>query len=288
MNSPIPFHRLFGLSWKDFFDGTDVEVVTEIDLSSKEQFLDVVLIRKGAGPLPRRLPDGFDLAVYNLITFKSYQEALSDWALFELIGHYVNYRKQYSLSMNDMLPVTDYRLFAVSARFPQQLATHVALKMLGQGVYEAHALTLSIRIIVVAELPEEEHNAMLHLFSAREDLLNYGRKHYRPHSQETSSLLYNLIKDFEEDPNMSDAMKELVRQTVAEILAKTPAEERLKGLPAEDRLKGLPAQERLKGLSNKERLEGLSAEEVLRDLSPEVREALARQIKANGSSGQPQ
>ncbi len=61
MTGPTPFHRVFGLSWKDFFDGTDVEVHTEIDLSIKEQFLDVVLIRKGSSPLPRQLPDGFDL-----------------------------------------------------------------------------------------------------------------------------------------------------------------------------------------------------------------------------------
>lgn len=80
VNGPIPFHRLFGLSWIDFFNGTDVEVVTEIDLSLKEQFLDLVLIRKGSNPLPRRLPDGFDLSDFNLITFKSYQEALDSWA----------------------------------------------------------------------------------------------------------------------------------------------------------------------------------------------------------------
>jgi hypothetical protein len=44
-------------------------------------------------------------------------------------------------------------------------------------------------IVVVHQLPLEEHNAMLHLFSAREALLCYGREHYRPHSPETSTLL---------------------------------------------------------------------------------------------------
>jgi hypothetical protein len=68
-----PFHRLFGLSWIDFFRGTDIEVQTELDLSLKQQFIDIVLIRKGLRPLPRRLPDGFDiLSAYNLVTFKSY------------------------------------------------------------------------------------------------------------------------------------------------------------------------------------------------------------------------
>jgi len=41
-----------------------------------------------------RLPDGLDnLADYNLVTLKSFREALDDWALKELTEHYVNYRK---------------------------------------------------------------------------------------------------------------------------------------------------------------------------------------------------
>jgi hypothetical protein len=72
MSEPRPLHRLFGLSWIDFFQGTSVEVETEFDLSLKQQFIDVVLIRKSLGPLPRALPDGFeDLAGHNLLTFNS-------------------------------------------------------------------------------------------------------------------------------------------------------------------------------------------------------------------------
>jgi hypothetical protein len=115
---------------------------------------------------------------------------------------------------------------------------------------------------------------MLHLFSAREELLRYGREHYRPHSSETSSLLYNLFKAYGEDLNMPDKLKEFVRETIDEILQSLPPEERLKGLPPEERLKGLPPEERLKGLS---------ADEVVKALPPEVLEALVRRLKANGS-----
>jgi hypothetical protein len=84
----------------DFFRGMPVHVELEKDLSLKQQLLDVILIRKEVAPLPCRLPDGFEtLAAHNLISFKSYQEALDGWALQELIGHYVNYRKQTSPSM---------------------------------------------------------------------------------------------------------------------------------------------------------------------------------------------
>ncbi len=42
MSEPQQLHRLFGLSWIDFFYGTSVEVEIELDLSLKQQFLDVV------------------------------------------------------------------------------------------------------------------------------------------------------------------------------------------------------------------------------------------------------
>src|SRR5713101_6521023 len=128
MSEPRPLHRLFGLSWIDFFQGSAIDVETELDLSLKQQFLDLVLFRKGPGPIPRPLPDGFeDLGAHNLVTFKSHQEALDGWALCELVGHYVNYRKQASPSLNDLLPEGDFRLFAVCARNPQNLAQQATL-----------------------------------------------------------------------------------------------------------------------------------------------------------------
>ena len=120
MTDPTPLHRLFGLSWTDFLQGTDVAVEVELDLSLKQQYLDLILIGKGTKPIPRALPDGFEeLAPYNLITFKSHQESLDGWTLCELIGHYVNYRKQISPSMQDLLPEQDFRLFAVCVRQPR-------------------------------------------------------------------------------------------------------------------------------------------------------------------------
>lgn len=83
MLEPRPFHRLFGLSWIDFFQVTDIEVVTALDLSLKQQFIDLVIFRKGPGPVPRPLPDGFkNLGPHNLVTFKSHREALDCWTLW--------------------------------------------------------------------------------------------------------------------------------------------------------------------------------------------------------------
>ena len=156
-------------------------------------------------------------------------------------------------------------------RLDPRVGTWLPRAHLSTGVVRGFGL--SIRIIVLAELPKAEHNAMLHLFSAREELLRYGQEHYRPHSQETSSLLFQLFTAYSEGPKMSDKLQEFVRETMDMMRAQMTIEERLKGLSAEERLKGLPAEERLKGLT---------ADEVLRALSPETREAVARQLKANG------
>src|SRR6266567_1190500 len=166
MDAQRPWHRLFGLSWMDFFRGLPVTVEMEKDLSLKQQLLDLIIIRKETTALPCRLPDGFeDLAAQNLITFKSYQEALDGWALNELVGHYVNYRKQVSPTMQDLLPEAEFRLYAVSVRYPQGLAQEVPLTRVRDGVYEVRHFTGSLRLVVVHQLPQEEHNAMLHLFS---------------------------------------------------------------------------------------------------------------------------
>src|SRR5712671_4065038 len=91
----INWHRHFGLILADFFTGSPYEVELEKDLSKQQQLLDVVILRKRPGEFTERLPDGLDnLTTHNLITFKSHHEALDDWALKELTGHYVNYRKQ--------------------------------------------------------------------------------------------------------------------------------------------------------------------------------------------------
>jgi hypothetical protein len=253
----------------------------EMDLSLKQQWLDVVLIRKDRAILPCLLPDGFeDLALHNLISFKSYQEALDGWALSELIGHYVNYRKQCSPSMQELLPETDFRLFAVSVRYPQKLAQQVELKPVQAGVYEVRHFTGSLRVVVVHELPQRENNAMLHLFSARAELLRYGAEHYRVRSAETTTLLYQLFERYYlEGATMADALEEFTRQTIAEILKK---------LPVEERLKGLSRAERLKGLSSKELLQGMSADDLMDGLSPEQREALALRLKGNGTTSNPE
>src|SRR3989442_11927918 len=70
------WHRLFGLLLTDFFTGSPFTVEVERDLSAQQQFLDVVILRRGRGRFAGRLPDGLDeLAAHNLITFSAPCEA---------------------------------------------------------------------------------------------------------------------------------------------------------------------------------------------------------------------
>ena len=115
------WHRLFGLLLADFFTGSPFTVEVERDLSEQQQFLDVVILRRGRGRFSGRLPDGLDgLTAHNLISFKSHHEALDAWAMKELIGHYVAYRKLVSPSPSELLPEDQFRLYAVCAAFPAQ------------------------------------------------------------------------------------------------------------------------------------------------------------------------
>jgi hypothetical protein len=281
MSEPRPWHRLFGLSLLDFFRDLPVRVEMEADLSLKQQLLDVVLIRTEATPLPCRLPDGFEeLAIHNLVTFKSYQETMDGWALLEFLGHYVNYRKQASPSMQDLLPETEFRLFAVSVRFPQGLAREVTLTPVKPGVYEIRHFTGVLRLIVVHELPQEEHNALLHLFSARMDLLQYGASHYRLRSEETSTLLLQLFERYRlEATTMADLLEQFAEETIRELLDR---------LPAEKLLERLPDEKLLERLSPEKRLAGLSIEELLAALPPETRAALFQRVKEDALRTNPE
>lgn len=268
----MDWHRLFGLILTDFFTASPFVVELEKDLSAKKQLLDVVILRKDRGAWTERLPDGLDnLTTHNLISFKSHQESLDDWTLKELTGHYVNYRKQVSPSLQQLLPETDFGLYAVTARYPQNLAGQVPWQEVQPGVYQCQRGTDNIRVVVLRQLPQKEHNALLHLFSAVPDMIEYGASQYRQRSAETSTLIGQLLGSYaKEGMAMSYTMQDFRRDYTKEHLKDLTVEERLEGLSPEEILKLLPPEERLRGLPPEKRLEGLSAEEVLRLLSPEV------------------
>jgi hypothetical protein len=253
----MDWHRLFGLTLMDFFTGSPFIVELEKDLALKKQLLDVVVLRRGPGQFAGRLPDGLDnLAAHNLITFKSHHDALDDWTLKELTGHYVNYRKQCSARHEPLLPEADFRLYAVCSRHPHNLANHVRLEPVHQGVYTCERGTDKIRIIVAGQVSREPHNALLHLFSASAEMVGYGAGHYQQRSDEANALLRDLLTNYRgEGIAMSYTMADYRREKAEEYFNEmTPEKQR----ELVRRLKS----ELLRALTLEERLAGSSAKEI--------------------------
>jgi hypothetical protein len=242
------WHRLFGLLLTDFFAESPFIVEMERDLSRQQQFLDIVVLRRGGGQMALRPPDGLeDLVDHNLITFKSHHESLDGWAMKELIGHYVAYRKLISPSTSELLPEAQFRLYAVCARFPDNLSKQVQWLEQQPGVYHCQWGTDNVRVIVAGRLPRETHNAPLHLFSASPELVGFGQSAYQRRSVTTSMLLDQLFEQFRREGfAMSYTMEDFKREWNKKYLNKLSPEEReeaLRSLPLHDRLAGVPPEE---------------------------------------------
>lgn len=279
----IPWHRLLGLALMDYFHGTGWRVDVEKDLALQRQLLDVLIIETGTETaLPLAEPcDGFEaLRPHNLLTYKSHHEPLDAWAVEELIGHYVNYRK----TLEPRPPPEQFGLYAVCARFPAGLARQVALTAVRTGVYRLPVLSQSITIVVLNEVELAERNALWELFSLDRARVADGVRRYR-WRQSNYNTLFRLIlaEPCTEDLAMSYTnMADLERDIIRQLLDNVPTEELLRRVSAEDRLKGLPAEERLKGLPAEDRLKGLPMEDLLKALnvalSDEERRLLQQQL----------
>lgn len=270
----MDWHRLFGLLLTDFFTGSPFVVELEKDLSVQQQLLDVVIVRKLPGRFAERLPDGLDdLAAHNLLTFKSHQEALDGWALHELIGHYVSYRKLVRPAPKEMLPEADFRLYAVCSRYPHNLATDVPWAEQQPGVYECRWGSARIRVVVTRQLPEVPHNAPLHLFAAEAARVRYGQDHYHKRSVQTSTLLNRLWKKYQrEGLTVPYTMEDFMQEDLIDRLKSATPQKRRK------LLQGLSPAER------RETLQGLPPEELLQALSLEQIEAHLRRLRPKASS----
>jgi hypothetical protein len=242
-------HRIFGIILADRLSGMPFAVEMEMDLSKKQQLLDIVVVRRGPGILTRLLPDGLsDLVDHNLITFKSHHEPLDDWALKELTGHYVAYRKHVS-PRGGLLPEGHFRLYGVCVRRPRRLFAALPLVSLHPGVYNCRRGSDDIRIVVARELAQEDRNALLHLFCAAKPQVEYGRDHWRPISPSTSSIINQLFGIYKKEGLHVSYTLEDYQQ---EYMSRFTTRERLAGLSPADRLAGLSTEELLAGLSDEE------------------------------------
>lgn len=307
---PTPWHRLFGIALTDLFIGRPWRVELELELALKSQRLDVLIIERlngqGATPDPTDLadlPDGLDtLSAHNILTYKSTQESLDAWALDELIGHYVTYRKLVSQSGSPtpgdtpsaaapdpiadplpasphLLPATDFRLFAVATRHPQRLLRelHPSARRptAWPGVYDLTWGQRPIRLIVLNAIAAQPRNAPWELFASELTRVRAGLTHYQPRDPTARLLRYYLenIHHLELSAmayTLNDFRHDTWRQIIEDVPNLSPDEREalLARMDIEDRLRGLNAEERLRGLEPEEVFKRYAPEDILRQLDP--------------------
>lgn len=243
------WHHLIGMALTDFFTETSYDVRIEEDLSKKKQILDILIIRRKEGYPPKELPDGFEnLAPYNLLSYKSVHEPFDDWSADELVGHFVNYRKQASPSLTKLLPKEDFRLYAVSTRFPRKLAEQEQFEPVKEGVYDVRwGGRRRIRLIVTGRVAKEKRNALWLMFSAVQEKVQYGVSNYEGRLDEMSSTISQMLEKYRAGgikmPYTVEDYREEVKRNVlksmtpdeilSELLKKASPEELLKGISTE-------------------------------------------------------
>jgi len=295
MDTLTPWHRLFGIALTDLFTGRPWRVDVEKELALKSQRLDILIIerRPGAavdgGPAALAgLPDGLErLAAHNVLTYKSQHQPLDAWALDELIGHYVTYRKLVSIERAHtpdapvpasapatapapevveppaetyrLLPEDDFGLYAVATRTPERLFAQLPAGTLTAtpwpGVFDLRWGGRTIRLILLGEIAAHPRNAPWEVFSARLERVRRGLRNYHPRNPQSRGLLGQLYYHYRiEVPDMAYTMEEFehdTRRLFIEHLHEFDPEEIqaiVEQLPLDARLRGLAAEERLRGL----------------------------------------
>ncbi|MBK5969779.1 MULTISPECIES: hypothetical protein [Thiorhodovibrio] len=286
----IPWHKLLGQALADALSGLPYQVSTEEELALRSQRLDVLIIEQGqssqATSRPAEdCPDGLeDLTKHNLLSFKAADEPFSAWSAEELLSHSVTYRKVASLRalrerQSDpdqpleepkehyrLLPVKDFRCYAIATRFPRQLVKQLrpgsCQKTEKAGIYRLRFGTRDMRLVVINQLEPHPRNAPWGLFATDEAHWRAAYASYRSHS-DIGIHLHSLIGYFRlGEGHMAytqDDMHRDAREWLKSALSELDPEEVLQCYAPEDRLKGLDAEEVLNRYDPEDRLKGLDS-----------------------------
>ena len=230
----INWHRLFGLLLMDYFSNRGFNVEIERDLSLKRQFLDVLIIEKKEIHVDLSgICDGFDdLGEHNLVTYKSKNQSLNLWAIEELIGHYVNYKKILTGSGEK---VRDIRLYAICTRYPRNLLSAVEAEKVSPGVFELRALSRTVKVVVLNFVPLEQKNAVLAFFSFDANKVSFALKNYIWQQEDGSTVINQLLDKYSlEGIDMPYTMEQFRKEYIKAHLHEIDPEERLKGMRAEE------------------------------------------------------
>ena len=266
-NLTIDWHRAFGIAIKRLISGHGYSVETEMEVSQQKQLLDLIIIRQEqAKPIQtEQLCDGFDnLAKYNLISYKSMHESFNDFAVEELYGYYISYRKL-TEQKAPKLPKTDYRLYGIATKKPEKLLRTVRYKQIQPGVYDLLTGLKPIRLVVLNTLEQKQSNAILNLFSDRREQFTYGYRHIDQQKFNTrdTPVVNKIIELYKlEGVTMPYTEEQFLEDYKRSIFSRMLPHERLEGLRPEEVLASFKPEEILGNFKPRERLQGLKPDQL--------------------------
>ena len=111
------WHRLIGLILRPLFTAFGYETEIEVDLSVKEQFVDIIAVRKKQILMPPKLGKEFweifaNFNEHNLISFKSYSESFNVISVLEVTHYLISYCKMYQVKSEQV------NLYAIIHHYP--------------------------------------------------------------------------------------------------------------------------------------------------------------------------
>ncbi|KRH98278.1 hypothetical protein ASL19_03340 [Cylindrospermopsis sp. CR12] len=279
------WHRLLGMFMTVHFYNSPYEVEVEKDLTIRKQLLDIIIIKRYKDSGFNLYPAGLEnMSKHNLISYKSIHESFTVWSLMELIGHYVNYRKQTSKSLSNLLPEEDYRLYGLTTHEPTQLMGRLKWKTVSEGVYDIECVTMNVRLIVLSKIPKSANNELWRLFSARAEVVEEAISHYQESYRKSEySILMQQLYEFyiKEKLPMTYTLEQFKKDFVISHLREIPTEEVLKQYSLEEIKQYSPKEmkqyslEEIKQYSPKELLKQYSPQDLVEGLSPETLQHLA-------------
>ncbi len=183
----LKWHRLGGMVLTPLFNLLGYTTYLEVDLSLKQQLLDVLVVRReNISPKDSGLPKVYweafeDFNEHNLISFKSFHESFNGYALMEFHGHAINYQKAKEVDFNKI------NLYAITNHYPRKLlkpfeGTEFLTTIKKDEIFD---LTLSTVTRVRFVILRTTDNPLLALFSNDPPKVDAG---YQKLSQETDLL----------------------------------------------------------------------------------------------------
>ena len=97
------------------------------------------------------------------------------------------------------------------ASYPEAVVFHKCQ----EGVYDIDLGTISIRLLVLSQMPQHQKNALWQAFSAKGERVAYGLAHFPHNSPEWRSLLHRLYQIYQlEGVPMTYTMEDIMRDNV--------------------------------------------------------------------------